>query len=254
VSLLFFLSGRTAVNNPSGNSTVQIITRGDAKALLSNILLSTAAVSGSIFAVVFGFSQFVVSNIADKYSPKMVTFFRRNLKYKTAYLLLFFSTIGSVSLLLLLDIANEIYLNLIAGSMAVVFTVSLLAFLYYYDYIYQVVNPPSFSRIVEDQIQSSDNLEFAQTGSAALADMAIKATNRRGEDENVFAFVDSLANVALHSIKGKSREEPRNPLFNQVMESLQKVHEAALAKGDANVTFHISLKVRKIKVALDASP
>jgi hypothetical protein len=256
IVILFVIDLILALTTKSGgqilptNSTALI--QSDPKGLLSNVLVSAAAVLGSVFAIVFAFSQFFISNIADKYSPRMLGFFRRNPRYVIPYLLVFFSTITSVVLLLLLDILSQGYLYLTAGTITVTFAVSLLAFLIYHDYIYQVVDPLNFSRIVEKQIRSSlNNSTYAETGATALADSAIKATNRGGEEENVIAFINSLANVACDSIRSRASRETENPLFSQVMESLLRIHNAALAKKESNVALHISFKVREINVALN---
>src|SRR5208337_973254 len=154
----------------------------DARSLLSNVLLATSAILGSVFAVAFGFSQFVISRIAREYSPRMLKSFKKSNRYRVAYLLVFFSTIGSVSLLLFSDMLGQTALYLVAAAITVVFAGSLLAFLSYYNYIYQVVDPVSFSQSVEKQIRSSlRDSSYAHDATVALADSAIKATIRGGE-------------------------------------------------------------------------
>ena len=63
LSLFLFLgvsSGRIMLSN---SSNVENLPSPDARSLLSNVLLATSAILGSVFAVAFGFSQFVISRI-----------------------------------------------------------------------------------------------------------------------------------------------------------------------------------------------
>jgi hypothetical protein len=248
LGLYLFLGVRSGRIILSNSSNVENFPNPDARSLLSNVLLATSAILGSVFAVAFGFSQFVISRIARDYSPRMLKSFKKSNRYRVAYLLVFFSTIGSVSLLLFPDMLGQTALYLVAAAITVVFAGSLLAFLSYYNYIYQVVDPVSFSQSVERQIRSSlRDSDYALDATVALADSAIKATIRGGEEESVMAFIESLTNVAFASIPITGTES----LTKLVMEGLSRIYAAALAKDDQSITNVIAYKFRKIGLELE---
>jgi uncharacterized membrane protein len=239
----------------SGNSTLTLpwVRQPDRPGaqILPDILPSVAAVLGTVFSIAFAFSLFIIPNIADRYSPRMVSFFTKSRKYRAAYLGLFIFVVTAISLLLVVRILNSAQSLVVASLTVIMFTLGLVIFLRYYTYIYDVVDPRSFSILVENEITLSlDRVAEAKNGLAALADSAIKALNRGGEVENAKTFIDSLANVTLRIVRAGPNDVPGRELTSHLMEEFSRIHNAAQKKGETTVTRHIYLKMRDIGVEL----
>jgi hypothetical protein len=219
---------------------------------LADILPSIAAILGTFFAIAFAFSQFVIPDIAEKYSPRMLRFFRSNWRYRYAYSALFLAVVG-VSSLLLLTRFPDAYVQTAIGVVVVsAFTPVLILALVYFAYIYHVVDPLRFYSSVTDQIKASVNdLESVDQGSRALGDSALKALIRGGEDENVEKCIDSLREVAGALI---ARGQQNADFFDTVFDQLRRIHSAAQRHGDTSISRHTYLTIREIGADLFGKP
>lgn len=220
------------------------------------IVQAIAAVMAAVFAIAFGLSQFIVPSIADKYSPRMLVLFKREPRYVLAHLLVFFSMFLSVASLLFIESLEGLLRFWMVVALMILFLSGLVAFSFYYSYIYQVADPSRFCSTMKDQVLSSlHDAEFVRNGSAALADSAIKALNRGGENENAKAFLDSLAIIAQELTK-KSRENGDDQSIwesiNSVLQDIRRINDAAQAKKETSITNELFFKMREIGVDLHA--
>jgi len=218
-------------------SQILIEFKPGAKIPLFDILRTIAGVSATIFAIAFGLSQFVVPSIADKYSPRMLEFFERGRKYWLAYLLIFLSVLFSIAFLAFADalvgtVAFSVFVLII-----LLFYESLIALSFYFSYVFEVANPLEFCTSIESQIIASLGSHMVKTGSSALADSAIKALNRGGEEENVKAFLDSLQRIFMALIKPGHVDRESESEF--VLDQIVRVHDTAHKRKETNVTSHI---------------
>ncbi len=240
------------VGNATTMTTVQFLQyQGSSSSALLEVLLSTAGVMGSVLTVAFGISQFFIGSIADKYSPRMLVFFRANLKYRAAYALVFVSTVIFVAMLLISPSMNAALSFLVGVAMVVLFVASLIAFLFYYAYIYEVLNPLTFCATVEKMVLRSITVPHdVENGVAAIADSAVKSIVRRGEEENVKAFIDSLANIAEEASRASANGAPA---FTRVMDQIERINETAQRERDFEITRHLFLKIRRIGIKVIGS-
>jgi len=216
---------------------------------LTDILPSIAAILGTFFAIAFAFSQFVIPNIAEKYSPRMVSFFRRDWRYRYAYSALFLSVVTTSSLLLMTRFPDP-YVQTVTGVVVIgAFTPVLIISLVYYAYIYHIVDPLIFYSSVTKQIKASINdVESVDQGSKALGDSALKALIRGGEDENVEKCIDSLKDVAYVLAGGGDQQKADS--FDRVLDQLRRIHDAAQKHGDTSITRYLYFTMREIGVKL----
>jgi len=237
-----------------GNYTYQFpipeLQRSAEKIPIGSILQTIAGVSATIFAIAFGLSQFVVPSIADKYSPRMLTFFERGRKYLLAYLLLFLLTFLSITLLIFANALVQSFLSVsVVLLITLLFYYSLIASSFYFAYIFEVANPLEFCMSIKSQIIGSlDKRDSVKNGSSALADSAIKALNRGGEEENVKAFLDSLKSIAIAIMNSDDKSA-----FEFVLDQLLRVHDTAQRKMETNITSHIFGIMEEIGVLIDKS-
>lgn len=75
---------------------------------LTDVLPPIAAVLGTVFAIAFAFSQFVMPKIAENYGPWMVKYSRSDWRYWWAYSTLFLSVVTVSSLLLVARFPNPL--------------------------------------------------------------------------------------------------------------------------------------------------
>jgi hypothetical protein len=233
-----------------GNSTLpvlNVVPRGYS-IKLTDILPSIAAILGTIFAIAFAFSQFVVPRIAENYSPRMVKYFRSDWRYRCAYSTLFLSVVTVSSLLLVARFPDSSLETGIAVGVMIAFAVVLVFFLVYYNHIYNIIDPESFYNWVANRIRSSiGDLEIVEDGSRALGDSALKALTRRGEDENVEKCIDLLTEVACSLLGGDDQQQNA---FQSVLDQLRRIQDAAERHGDTSVTSHLYATMNKIGAKL----
>jgi hypothetical protein len=223
----------------------------------TDILLGVGTILSAVFAIAFGLSQFVISNIAEKYSPRMLIYFQGNLRYRVAYVLVFSSVLLSVTSLLFIGSWDETFASWMVILEVGLLTISLVAFTFYYSYIYEVVNPIAFSRSVGRSVgrripSSPKDVDRLKNGSTALADSAVKAVYR-GEEENVKAVLDALEVLAKSAMAAPSvpPTAPRDQTpFEYVLNDISRIHGVASRKHEANITAYIFLKMREMGVSL----
>jgi MFS family permease len=193
------------------------------------------AVSGllaAIFSIAFGLSQFIVAGIADRYSPQMLDFFRRSLKYKVPYFVIFTSLVVSIAAFLYVNQLNGYLQFIMATILTTLSAASVVSMSVYYLYLYEIVNPLAFTHYVERLIlSSSGRADLSGMGSTALADSAIKAIHRRGEDGHTKSFLDSLARIAI-AVRSQ-------PVFGSVLDDMIRIQEAATKEQDTKITEYI---------------
>jgi hypothetical protein len=240
IAIFAFYAGRTPTNSTG---------TGAANSTILDVLPTIATILGTVFSVAFAFSQFVIPRIAEQYSPRILEFFRSDRKYQSAYFFLFISLVATVSLLLFSRILNPFDQTIATAAGTVLFTIVLIIFLWYYAYIYEVVDPLTFLSNLERRLLSpKEKKTNVEKGAKAFADSAIKALMRGGEEDTARAFVNSLGRLVQASLKTDIR--PTDHFVDNLLNEMLRVYRAADQAKETSITRRIFILMREMSVTL----
>lgn len=172
---------------------------------VNNMLLAIIGASATILAIVFTLSQFILSNVAKKYSPKVFEEYENN--PDSFKLFIFYIIIISVSLFFFLT--NDkltaplegIYF-FVLSFIIFMFIISFILLIRYIEMLFLYVNPFKYgdykeSLIIKDMVEKEDKV---RENIKDMGDISIKSIISE-EDSVTLYYIDKLNNIFLESIK-----------------------------------------------------
>lgn len=217
--------------------------------LASSFLATVAQVLAGILAIVFSVSVLAVDIAADKYTPRLFSYFTGSWATRLSFFSILALIILSVVAMGVQDIPMSQWRYL---SMTGLFAFCLLTLPYYFYQTLQLLDPRNLAeRIRNEGLRSLKRQNQQKTLDAitSLGDIAIKALGR-GEDEITKRYLDALqeiehdlirSNSALLSSNKKDVASAlwgfgiRSPIFDQYY----RVFKAAVAIRNEEITSHV---------------
>jgi len=146
----------------------------------------------TILAIVFGLSQILVSDATKQYGPRMAEILRTARRYWFAIAVYSIATVTLLSSLALVH-AGAITNLVLALSSIGLFAAMIVILIDYLRFFQDVVDPLRYSKLVANQLTSRlDLTSQLKNGALALADAAMKAIIRGGDQPSPTPFLDRL--------------------------------------------------------------
>jgi hypothetical protein len=218
-------------------------------AAASSFLATVAQVLAGILAIVFSVSVLAVDIAADKYTPRLFSYFAKNWATQLSFVSILALIILSVVAMGVQDIPMSQWRYL---SMTGLFAFCLLTLPYYFYQTLQLLDPRNLAeRIRNEGLRSLKKQDQQKTLDAitSLGDIAIKALGR-GEDEITKRYLDALQEIEHNLIRPNSASifsnkkslasalwgfGIRSPIFDQYY----RVFKAAVTIRNEEITSHV---------------
>jgi hypothetical protein len=169
------------------------------------LIIATLA---TILSIVFALSQFIISNIVDKYSIQMIekyektpetALFRVNILIIaiTFFLLVIPNLKTSFPLFYTIGVIFSIYL----------FIISFIFLIEFIQYMYAIINPSKFSDNQKEQVITaiiSQNEKDVREGIRSMGDIAIKLM-RKGEEKVGLKYINHFRDIFLKFMELKRK-------------------------------------------------
>lgn len=215
----------------------------------SPVLITEAGALTTIFAIVFGLSQFLISDVGQRYSPKMVVFLRRSRGYWGPLAIYSVSTVFLVSSLTIVHALDPFFNMAIALASTSLFAVAIAALLRYLHFFRIVADPTSFSEVIvkrlTERLNSADELK---EGAIALSDAATKAMLRGGEEETTLSFLSSMEKVLEHYLEDRLIPPGtfRRQISDEFLKQFVRVYQEAVNRRETGIAEFISSQLYRI--------
>jgi hypothetical protein len=223
---------------------------------LRSILLSIATALSAILAIVFAFSQIILSNISEKYSPHILEKYRGDKRTYITFSLFIMTILFSIFSSLFLKIASSWFKFVIILVVIMLLSSCFYYFIRYFDYIFEVVNPLNFvDRLGHEAARNIElnNEDETRNSITSLGDISLKSL-KRDEDEVVKKILDIELRIFMHYLEIKKREpekyslrsdgrEKRNAAFIYLLNEQLRLFKNALWLKNDNITLEISDKL-----------
>jgi hypothetical protein len=209
------------------------------------LIIATLA---TILSIVFALSQFIISNIVDKYSIQMIekyektpetALFRVNILIIaiTFFLLVIPNLKTSFPLFYIMGIIFSIYL----------FIISFIFLMEFIQYMFTIINPSKFSDTQKKQVINaiiSQNEEDVRQGIRSMGDIAIKLM-RKGEEKVGLKYINHFKDIFLEFMKLREKypnkykievfkpyenKENKNNVFKYIQDEYLRIFKECLAK------------------------
>jgi len=135
-------------------------------------------------AIIFGLSQFLVTNISERYSPKMLDEYENILNKNKYITILTISIFIYFILFILYFVYNEIWFEKVILAIFPLFIICLYAILHFFQYVFTIINPRKFSFYLSKEIKNNiKNIDETnrKNNFSIMKDISIKALSRKEE-------------------------------------------------------------------------
>lgn len=201
----------------------------------------------TILAIVFALSQFIISNIVDKYSIQMIenyektpetALFRINiLIIAVAFFLLVIPNLKTfLPLLYMIGIMLSIYL----------FIISFVFLMEFIQYMFTIINPSKFSDTQKTQVINaiiSQNEKIVRQDIRSMGDVAIKLI-RKGEEKVGLKYINHFRDIFLEFMELREKypdkyeievfmpyenKENKNNVFEYIKDEYLRIYKESLS-------------------------
>jgi hypothetical protein len=214
----------------------------------TSILTLIVATLSTILAIVFALSQFILSNIADKYSIQAIEKYENSPKtalFKVYILIITFTFF----LLVTSNISETIPLLLLIGLILSIysFIISFGFLIDYIGYMFTIINPSKFADIQKNDVIKAISLRNdmdTNEGIIAMGDITIKLM-RRGEEKVCLKFINHFKEIFIEFMKLRKEnpemyeikvfapyqsEENKNNILDYILNEYLRVYKESLEK------------------------
>lgn len=221
-----------------------------------SVQLSTIATClAAILAIVFSISLLAVQIVSDKYTPRVLEYFKKNSLTKLT-LFSFLSTIVFCILFLGISDCNQ---SVYAIGFAL-FLVCCCVFVKYFYGMLRIINPIELANLLRNECLKNvkkQNKEGTENVIDSLGDIAIK-TIQRNEETITKKYIQTLYDVFDEFLKLKemdpekykpivnsyySRDVDRNNILGCVLDQFFRIYKEAIFRKDDVITEDISYKL-----------
>ncbi len=205
----------------------------------------------TILAIVFGLSQILVSDATKQYGPRMAEILRTARRYWFAIAVYSIATVTLLSSLALVH-AGAITNLVLALSSIGLFAAMIVILIDYLRFFQDVVDPLRYSKLVANQLTSRlDLTSQLKNGALALADAAMKAIIRGGEQASSITFLDSLEVVLTTYLKSSSSSQStKDDVLETYVDQFKRVYKEATSKNETTVTSAVIRHLHRISTEL----
>lgn len=215
----------------------------------TQILIGISTALAAILAIVFAFSQVILSNISDKYTPYILGKYKED---KMTYLtfLIFITTIviAIFSSIFVVDISSVWKLGILL-LIATMFGSCFFSLASYFDYMFDIINPLKFiEKLKEDINQNVEEINEGETKDyiTALGDIAIKSL-RRGDDNVVKKILNIKFEIFKNFLKLKAQDPKRYKMEKRSFSHQPKEEKNRISKYLLEQQFRLFKNAIQIK-------
>lgn len=212
----------------------------------SKILPIIIASLATLLAIVFALSQFILSNIVDKYSVQIIDKYEKSSKNRL-FIIYILIIVFAFLLLIIPNSDNNIILVLVRILIIYYFIISFVFLIDYINYMFILINPLKFADVQKKDImmaiigheENDVKLEIM-----AIGDIAIKLM-RKGEEKVCLEYIDKLIKIYLEfiALREKSPElykvevymvyekgETKNNVMEYVVNEYLRIYKESVTK------------------------
>ena len=220
------------------------------------VQLSTIATClAAILAIVFSISLLSVQIVSDKYTPRVLEYFKKNRHTKLTLFSFLLTIVFCILFLGISDCNQSVY----AIGFAL-FLVCCCVFVKYFYEMLRIINPIELANLLRNESLKNvkkQNKEGTENAIDSLGDIAIK-TIQRNEETVTKKYIQTLYDVFDGFLKLKemdpdkyapitnsyySRDADRNNILCYVLDQFFRIYKEAVFRNDGAITKDISDKL-----------
>ena len=228
----------------------------------SKVLPVVIASLATILAIVFALSQFILSNIVDKYSVQIIEKYEKSSKNRL--FIIYILIIISAFLLLLIPNPNSNLLSVFALILITYyFIISFVFLINYIYYMFILINPIKFADVQKKDIMKAiinQNENDVKLEIMAMGDIAIKLM-RKGEEKVCLEYIDKLVKIFIEFVVMREKSpdlykvevymvyekgQTKNNVLEYVVNEYLRIYKESVAKKQDVISQHIVDNLFKI--------
>lgn len=264
--ILAYLSGPVflyAFLNSNHLLNIELMMQVDFSKILTLIIGSLT----TLLAIIFALSQFILSNIVEKYSTQIIEKYEKSSKNKL-FILYIFIIIFSFLLLAIpnLNTYFPLYYLIIISLIIYLFIISFVFLVDYISYMFILINPLKFADIQKNDImeaifnQKEEDIKF---GIIAMGDITIKLM-RKGEEKACLKYISYLKEIFLDFMELRVESEmylvevfrifeageTRNNVLSYILNEYFRIYKESTEKKQDVISNNISDNLFSILVGV----
>lgn len=219
----------------------------------------------TLLAIVFALSQFILTNIIDRYSMQIIEKYENSSKTRL-FILYILIIVFSVFLWVTPNLSTFSPLAYLFGIiLAIYFFIISFAYLVdYIEYMFNLINPLKFADVQKNDVVQAirdQKEEDVKNGINAMGDITIKLM-RRGEEKICLEYIDYIKNIFLefmdlkpknpkkYKIKAAPRvqgiKKNRNNVLDYILKEYDRIYRESLTLKQEDISEQISRNLYQI--------
>lgn len=223
----------------------------------------------TLLAIIFALSQFILTNIIDRYSMQIIEKYENSSKTRlfiVYILIIVFSFFWWVTP----NLNTFVPLAYLFGIILAIyfFIISFVYLIDYIEYMFNLINPLKFANVQKDDVMQAiidQREEDVKNGINAMGDISIKLM-RRGEEKVCLDYINYLKNIFLEFIDLKSKNPQKykiksvsriyginhnkNNVLEYILKEYDRIYRESLAQKQEDISEQITGNLHKIMIGV----
>ncbi|MDY6932485.1 MAG: hypothetical protein SVJ22_11300, partial [Halobacteriota archaeon] len=212
----------------------------------------------AILAITFAISQIIISNLSERYSPYILETYKNDPKTKMVLFGFIIVILASVSLLIINTQISKYYSFLFLLVIFCGFVYSLIIFVDYFNFMFEIINPLEFASILKEvtiqHIEDQEEEEI-QNYISSIGDTAIKSL-QRNEERVSNEYIQILHHISEEFLKLKEsdpekykitahywyydKSKAKNNVIKYILDQYLRIYKKAVLLDEVEILEEIS--------------